>query len=726
MPHRIPSSPWFHSLGTRLAAATALLVLLVACGLYQALTRYQRGALLKAKSDAAVMMVELFAEVSSAPLLFADEQSVRDSVNYLRANPEVLEAAVFPRSPDGALAPPLARLVRDQAARPRLAPPPRDRVGALQVFPEALEVSHWVRDPSGQIIGAVSVRLSLARENRSFALLSRRTLQISGGIALGVLLLLLLLARVYVIAPLRVVHGAVRSLSSGAQPPAAMRELSAKKRGEIADLARGFLSMAEAIARRETAIARQNAEMTLILGNVGQGFLVLDAAGRIEGQHSAILERWFGRVPAGTPLWSYLAPHDPEQAQWLELAWSNLQPAQPEGRGSTPFMPAELCVAQMPRSFTADGNHYDIEYRPLWAESEQLDKMVVVISDVSELREREAGERAQRELVAVFDALVRDRAGFVSCCEDALALVRTIEAGSQATPLLLERLHTLKGNAWLFKLNALAQTCERIEESCAAERRGPTVEQAAELSRALAHSTRVVQPFLTPDSAHAVSLRSEDFQAIEQALRSGEPSRAVLERLTRATAEPAAQVFGRLLAQLEPLAHRLGKCPVETQLEDGGVRFPRARFAPLWAVMVHALRNVADHGLETEWEREQSNKPVPARVSLSAQHDGARLRIRLRDDGRGIDWEAVREKARARGLPADTHAQLTDALLHHGFSTLDAQSELSGRGVGLSALAREVERLGGRLSLTSERGQGTELTLDLPGMLLRASLELAV
>jgi two-component system chemotaxis sensor kinase CheA len=710
MERQVPPSRWFYSVGTRLALATALLVLLVAGALYYALTRYQRQSLLKAKSDAALMMVELFAELSSAPLLFADDQGVRDSVSYLRSNAEVLEAAVFVRQPDGALASPLARLTRDAASGPLLSAPLARDVGSLRLSSHSLEVSHWVRGPSGQAIGAVSVRLSLARENRSSALLARRTLQISCAIALGVLLLLLLLARVYIIAPLRAVHGAVQVLSSGGQMSSiSVRELSLAKRDEIGDLARGFLGMADAIARREASIAQQNSEMRLVLSSVGQGFLVLDAEGRIEGQHSAILEQWFGKVPHGTTLWSYLSRGDPEQAEWLSLAWSNI---------GAPYMPIELCLAQMPRSFSVGTRHYEFEYRPLLSAPDQLEKMVVVISDVSELREREAAEREQRELVMVFSELIRDRTGFAGCSADAAALVDAIRAGATGAQALLEQLHTLKGNAWLFHLRELAESCELIEARCATEGRGPSVEEAGSLARALANSTRLLQPFMALDAARAVSLRSEDFLAIEQALRAGESNSAVLLRLVRASAEPAAQVFTRFLAQLEPLARRLGKCPIEAVVEDGGVRFPRARFAPLWTAMVHALRNVADHGLETPWQREQCQKPPRARVTLGAECDGSRLYIRLRDDGRGVKWDEVREKAERMGLPADTRAELTYALLHHGFSTLEAPSELSGRGVGLSALLREVEQLGGELRFTSEQGLGSELTIELPSSLV--------
>jgi two-component system chemotaxis sensor kinase CheA len=134
--------------------------------------------------------------------------------------------------------------------------------------------------------------------------------------------------------------------------------------------------------------------------------------------------------------------------------------------------------------------------------------------------------------------------------------------------------------------------------------------------------------------------------------------------------------------------------------------------------MVHVLRNIADHGLETTWERERAGKPQRANVWMSARVEADRLRLSFRDDGRGVDWERVSARARERGLAASTREELCAALLRHGFSTLDSPSALSGRGAGLSAVASEVAALAGTLTLTSEPEQGTTLIIDLPSALL--------
>jgi two-component system chemotaxis sensor kinase CheA len=169
------------------------------------------------------------------------------------------------------------------------------------------------------------------------------------------------------------------------------------------------------------------------------------------------------------------------------------------------------------------------------------------------------------------------------------------------------------------------------------------------------------------------------------------------------------------------LARRLGKCDVQVRMSAGRLRFPTTRFAPLWATLAHVVRNVADHGLETPSERSEANKPQPALIELSADVRGDTIVIRIADDGRGVAWEKVEARARERGLPAGTRAELVAALFHDGFSMANTNMELSGRGVGLSAVRATVEGMGGKVSFESERGRGSLIHIELPARLLRSS-----
>jgi two-component system chemotaxis sensor kinase CheA len=126
------------------------------------------------------------------------------------------------------------------------------------------------------------------------------------------------------------------------------------------------------------------------------------------------------------------------------------------------------------------------------------------------------------------------------------------------------------------------------------------------------------------------------------------------------------------------------------------------------------LRNAVDHGIESPEERAAAGKPPAGRLALRARQTTGDLVIEIGDDGRGIDWDGVRDKADALGLRTQTDADLMQALLGGGVSTKLAATEISGRGAGVSACADACEALGGQMSLESVRGKGSTFRFRFP------------
>jgi two-component system chemotaxis sensor kinase CheA len=119
------------------------------------------------------------------------------------------------------------------------------------------------------------------------------------------------------------------------------------------------------------------------------------------------------------------------------------------------------------------------------------------------------------------------------------------------------------------------------------------------------------------------------------------------------------------------------------------------------------VRNALDHGIEPADQRRAAGKPEAGRIALRAHVVDGLVTIEIADDGRGIDWDGVRVKARAADLPADTHEDLVRALFTDGVSTASTVSETSGRGVGLAAVLAAVIEAHGRVEVHSEATRGT-------------------
>jgi two-component system chemotaxis sensor kinase CheA len=182
---------------------------------------------------------------------------------------------------------------------------------------------------------------------------------------------------------------------------------------------------------------------------------------------------------------------------------------------------------------------------------------------------------------------------------------------------------------------------------------------------------------------------------------------------------PLSSVTDRLPRATRDLARRRGK-EVDLVVTGADVELDRAIIDCVSDPLLHLLRNCVDHGIEEPKEREAAKKGPRGRVLLGVRRTQDRVVIELEDDGRGMDAEKLKSLAKERGLiTAEVAARMSDkeafllACLP-GISTAKEVSEISGRGVGLDAVKRAVENLGGKFEIDSRRGRGTRFTLDLP------------
>ncbi|WP_223639347.1 response regulator [Corallococcus sp. EGB] len=162
------------------------------------------------------------------------------------------------------------------------------------------------------------------------------------------------------------------------------------------------------------------------------------------------------------------------------------------------------------------------------------------------------------------------------------------------------------------------------------------------------------------------------------------------------------------------VAHGLGR-RVRMEVHGGGLDLDRSLLQSLREPLLHLVRNAVAHGLEAPEERARHGKPEEGRVVLSARLRGSRVEVAVEDDGRGLDLEALRERARTRGLEAPEDDEEAARLVFlPGLSTARKVTAVSGRGVGLDVVRAQVEALRGSVEVAFKAGQGTRFTLDVP------------
>ena len=221
------------------------------------------------------------------------------------------------------------------------------------------------------------------------------------------------------------------------------------------------------------------------------------------------------------------------------------------------------------------------------------------------------------------------------------------------------------------------------------------------------------------------AMLAETGQQIEGALAERlQQSLGTLERNTRDLQEavlsirmlPISSIFNRFPRVVRDLSQKLDK-HVDLVLHGEGTELDRGLIEKLVDPLTHLVRNSIDHGIESPEQRKAAGKPARGTVSLRASQQGGNIVVEVSDDGAGLNRERILAKARENGLAV--HDAMSDAevwllIFAPGFSTAAAVTDVSGRGVGMDVVKRNIADLGGRVELASVQGKGSTCTIRLP------------
>jgi len=464
-------------------------------------------------------------------------------------------------------------------------------------------------------------------------------------------------------------------------------------------------SLEQRVRERTLALAEKNRDLRLVLDNVDQALLTVDLDGRLAGERSSVVDRWFGEC-TDRPLFVEHVRAEPRFADQFNLGLEMLR---------DDVLPPEVCVAQMPKRLTLGERKFECHYLEI-SDGDRCTGLLLVVSDVTEQLARQRDEAEQRELMAALTALTRDRNGFLTWLDECERLVEDLSHPNADEAKQKRLLHTLKGNAASFGIQLVAEHCHAAETEL--EERTSTYQDTLFGLRAhWATLTQNLRAMVSRELRKTIEVSESDLHDLATLAQRGASSAALTAEVERLRWELVERPLTRLAQHARALGQRLGKPSPETIVQADRLRLDPERWAPLWSALIQLLRNAVDHGIETPELRSQSGKSANGRLRLAAHVASAGFLLEIEDDGRGIDWEAVRALCKKRGLPCESRADLTNAILSAGFSTRGEVTQFSGRGIGLDAVLATVHKLGGTLEVDSEPGRGTRWTLSFPSPL---------
>jgi two-component system chemotaxis sensor kinase CheA len=453
------------------------------------------------------------------------------------------------------------------------------------------------------------------------------------------------------------------------------------------------------VRERTLALDQKNRDLKLVLDNVDQGFVTIDREGVVVGEHSRVIDTWLGTLDPGALLWAYIDRSKPGVHDNFRVSWTEVIDG---------VLPLELTLEQMPKQLAVKGRYLRLEYKPLGGDD--FDKLLVILSDVTALVERERSEQEERDILNVASRVLQDRAGFLEFFAETEQLLRRVCENRGDAVTLKRDLHTLKGNSAIYGLSRLSELCHGLESEL--ESVDAATLDRSSLSEQWSRVCEKLKLVLGQHDRPSIEVNEQDYLAVLDAIHRGVDPLTLRRMIEAWRLEPMQARLERVAEQISATAQRLGKGAVDVEVKTPRLFLSRDELAEFWTVFSHVVRNAAVHGLELPEDRQRMGKAGAFR--LSAGIERGQLFVELRDSGPGIDWARVRERAAEHGLPTDTQLDLERALFSDGISTAASVDELAGRGVGLSAVREVCLSRRGNIAVSSVSGQGASFKFSWP------------
>lgn len=388
----------------------------------------------------------------------------------------------------------------------------------------------------------------------------------------------------------------------------------------------------------------------------------------------------------------------------------------------------------------------EISWNPIVDAADTVEKILVTARDVTQLRSLEAKARDKDEELMFIGELLNVPAEafrrFITNCHDFIAENRNlINSGSiarqdmEALKVMFINMHTMKGAARSLYLKKMTQIFHEVEQYYAQLQKNPGVQwDVTRMNQDLDEVEAIVASYEsinrdklgreTKDQLH-VEIPEQDVMTIyrnlttigDQIVPSVDSAAQSLIKTTAATVfnrlfTPAATVLADICTATKTLAKDLNKLEPTITIEDQNFYLTHKAEEILRKVFIHLLRNSMDHGLESAAERTQLGKPPAGCITIHLQLADDYVQIIYRDDGRGLDISKIRQVAIARELIDETQnlspQDIAALIFSFGVSTAGQVSDISGRGVGMDAIKKYLNQVGGDIEIQLEQGDQPE------------------
>ena len=479
----------------------------------------------------------------------------------------------------------------------------------------------------------------------------------------------------------------------------------AQKREEAARQKRQLMEVRT--EQLESEVKKRTRAIRTIIDNVKFGFLVIghDMHVQDECTHSC-LGLFDTKKVAGKNLCDLLQLNEQEMT-FFQLCIDQIY---------EDLLPATVSMAQLPRRFETKARILSVEGSIIRDEANKVNQLLFTVSDITALEAAQRESNNNRVLVRI----LKEKESFKSFLLDSSTqLVQAKSAVKKKDVSFVRRvIHTVKGNSASYGLTEIMSTIHGIEEHDKVVVKD--LELIEDMFRKFLKANYTVLEIDYDRSAdfgfEVTTDQLKNLKGIIKKIKTKDS--AEIKRWTaKLVQKPASTMLGPVGEFVAKLADRLRK-DVEFEISGTDTLMDVDTMRPVFQSMTHMIRNAIDHGIEPAGERKNKSNRGYLKIALSASPSA--YRIVIADDGRGIDVEMLKQKAVEKKLLTKKEAQnmadsdAMELIFLDGLSTAKETTDISGRGVGMSAIKAVIDRNYGEIKIETKVGKGTTFTLSIP------------
>ena len=481
------------------------------------------------------------------------------------------------------------------------------------------------------------------------------------------------------------------------------------------------------VVERTAEVVEKTKNIHAMLSNIPQGIFVIEDDGRIHPEYSAHLVKIFATEDiAGKAVEEFILSQADIQCDALDSATTALYSILGEDEMNfdfnAPLLPTELAI-----QISEEQRYISLTWSPI-LEDDTVDKLMVSVRDVTELKQAEAEAQKQKEQLVIVGQLLNISADKFLSFEEAtqqyinenrtsIKKVKSEEDKHEAVSLLFRNMHTIKGNCRTYNFDKLSNTAHEVESVYTQLRDGnldlwDEEKLLADLEKtecALKEYSHIYHNVLeqrrSGDSTKRGKgfwMQSKNWSCIKDFIQNRKYE-ALEQYVNQVNAVNIEKVLDDLITSLPSIAIQLDKKSPKVEIAANNISINDHAQKLVTDVFSHMLRNCVDHGIETTNERIEKNKPEQGTISIHPRVDKDMLNIAIKDDGKGLNIAYLTKKGLDKGI-LGTHStqnlsDIAQLIFLSGVSTKEAVTDISGRGVGMDAVKSFLQENDGDISI---------------------------